>query len=183
MRHAHPSPRAVAPRVRIVSPDPAFAESLGRRLEGWGLAVAVEADFRRVPPGDDPDDLVLLDVRRCEDGLLGWLAALKRALPALEVVLLNLPGQVAVSIAAMQAGATGELSAPFDLAALRDAVSDALGRRRKRLGRARPSLLERFQRAMSAATFAQAGEFETARDLLADGDEPRRRGRDDEDAG
>jgi DNA-binding NtrC family response regulator len=168
-------------RVRIVSPDAAFADAIGRRLHGWGLTVAIESDFRRVAPagaGDEQDDLVLLDVRRCEDGLLGWLSSLKAALPALEVVLLNLPGQVAISIAAMRAGASGELSAPFDLAALRRAVSAALRRRRKRLDRGRPSLLERFQRAMAAATFAQAGEFDTARELLEDDGtaERRRRG-------
>jgi DNA-binding NtrC family response regulator len=158
-------------RVRIVSPDAAFADAIGRRLHGWGLSVAVESDFRRVAPATaegEQDDLVLVDVRRCEDGLLGWLASLTGALPALEVILLNVPGQVAVSIAAMRAGATGELSAPFDLAALRGAVSAALRRRNKGLGLARPSLLERFQRAMAAATFAQAGEFDTARELLAD---------------
>jgi DNA-binding NtrC family response regulator len=162
-------------RVRIVSPDPAFADAIGRRLHGWGLSVAIESDFRRVAPAAaaaEQDDLVLLDVRRCEDGLLGWLSSLTEALPALEVVLLNLPGQVAVSIAAMRAGASDELSAPLDLAALRSAVSAALRRRKKRLDGARPSLLERFQRAMAAATFAQAGEFDTARELLDDDASP-----------
>jgi DNA-binding NtrC family response regulator len=167
----------MAARVRIVSPDAAFADAIGRRLGGWGLSVAVESDYRRLAPGEDGghDDVLLLDVRRREDGLLGWLSALKQALPALEVVVIDLPGQVAFSIAAMQAGASSELSAPFDLASLRRAVSEALRRRRKRLAGARPSLLERFHRAMAAATFAQAGEFDTARELLADDGGPRRR--------
>lgn len=160
----------MAAQVRIVSPDPVLAGTLGARLEDWGLAVAVESDFTRLTPTlAERLDLVLLDVRRCEEELLGWLSALKQALPALEVILLNLPGQVPVSIAAMRAGATSELSAPFDLSALRDHVAAALRRRRKRLDGARPSLLERFHRAMSAATFAQAGEFDTARELLGGG--------------
>jgi DNA-binding NtrC family response regulator len=169
-------------RVRIISPDAAFAESIGQRLRGWGVSVAVESDFTRVVPSvatDEQLDLVLLDVRRCEDGLLGWLSAIKQVLPALEVILLNLPGQVAISIAAMRAGASSELSVPFDLATLRSAVSAALRRRKTRLDHARPSLLERFERAMSAATFAQAGEFDTARNILADEDEPRRRDSDE----
>ncbi len=169
-------------RIRIVSPDLAFAESLGQRLRGWGVSVAIESDFTQAIPSTaagEQVDLVLLDVRRCDDGLLGWLSAIKRALPALEVILLNLPGQVAISIAAMRAGASAELSAPFDLATLRSAVSAALRRRKARLRRARPSLLERFERAMSAATFAQAGEFDTAREIFDDDDVPRPRGRGD----
>jgi len=171
-------------RIRIISSDAPFAESIGRRLRGWGAAVAIERDFTRVVPSaaaDEQLDLVLLDVRHCEDGLLGWLSAIKRALPALEVILLGLPGQVAISIAAMRAGASTELSAPFDLATLRSAVSAALRRRNKRLHQPRPSLLERFERAMSAATYAQAGEFDTAREILADDGMPRGRDGDETD--
>lgn len=160
-------------RIGIVSPDAVFAESIAQRLRGWGVSVAVECDFTQAIPSAAAGrnlDLVLLDVRSCEDALLAWLRAVKHALPTLEVILLNLPGQVAVSIAAMRAGASAELSAPFDLAALRSTVSEALRRRNTRLGRARPTLRERFERAMSAATFAQAGEFETARELLGDDD-------------
>lgn len=167
-----------APRVHVVSPDPGFSGKIARWLHGWGACVAVESDLARITPSaaaDEPADVVLLDVRRREDALLAWLDALKRARPDVEVILLTLPGQVAISIAAMRAGASSELSAPFDLATLRAAVSTALRRRRKRLGAGRPSLLERFQRAMTAATFAQAGEFDTARELLA-GEPPGRRG-------
>ncbi len=160
----------VTPRVHVVSPDPGFSGKIARWLHGWGACVAVESDLR-LTTADARADVVLLDVRRRDDALLAGLAALKRAQPGVEVILLNLPGQVAISIAAMRAGASSELSAPFDLAALRAEVSAALRRRRKRLGARRPSLLERFQRAMTAATFAQAGEFDTARELL-DEEEP-----------
>jgi DNA-binding NtrC family response regulator len=167
-------------RIRIVSPDRAFAESIGSRLAGRGVSVAVEPDLERVTPSlldEERVDLVLLDVRQRADGVLGWLASTKRALPAVEVVLLNVSGEIRLSIEGMRAGASNELSAPIDAGALRSAVSAALRRRKKRLGRARPSLLERFERAMSAATFAQAGEHETARELLDEGGPPARRAR------
>lgn len=172
-------------RIQIISPDAAFAGAIGQRLHCRGVSVAIETDFRRVTPvaAEGRLDLVLLDIRRGEHALVGWLSAVKQAAPALEVILLNLPGQVAISIAAMQAGASTELCAPFDLATLQDAVSVALRRRKKRLDRARPSLLERFEQAMSAATFAQAGEFDTARELLGEGGAPRRREREAIDRG
>ncbi len=168
-----------APRVRVISPDLGLSGKLARWVQGWGASVAVESDVGRMTSSaaaDEGVDVVLLDVRRREDPLLAWLAALKRARPGVEVILLTVPGQVAISIAAMRAGASSELSAPFDLATLRAAVAAALRRRGKRLAARRPSLLERFQRAMTAATFAQAGEFDTARALLAEDDPPGRRG-------
>jgi DNA-binding NtrC family response regulator len=168
-------------RIRIVSPDAAFAAAIGQHLRGWGLTVAIDGDLGAITPSvaaDEQLDLVLADVRRGEDAFLRWLSAIKQARPAIEVILLTLPGQVAISIAAMRAGASTELSAPFDVAKLRTAVSQALRRRRKRIAGARPSLLERFQAAMSAATFAQAGEFETAREILAESEGRERSSRD-----
>ena len=156
-------------RVRIVSPDAAFAGSIESRLAAWGLSVACESDPGRITPSlvqEEEVDVILLDVRRPGGGILRWLSALKEALPSLEVILLGLAGEIGVSIEGMRAGASHELSVPFDTATLRSAVSAALRRRNKRLPAARPSLLERFQRAMTAATFAQAGEFETARQIL-----------------
>lgn len=166
-------------RICIVSPDADLAGSIGGRLEDWGLAVALESDLARVTPAllaAEEVDVVLLAVRRHEERPLRWLSAMKQALPTLEVILLNLAGEIAVSIEGMRAGATHELSAPFDMAALRRALSEALRRRKKRMGSARPSLLERFERAMAAASFAEAGEAETARELLeADDEAPVRR--------
>jgi hypothetical protein len=74
----------------------------------------------------------------------------------------------------MRAGASTELSAPLDVATLRRTVADALRRRRRRLGDRRPSLLDRFRRAMTAAALAEGGEFDEARRILAEGEGPRR---------
>ncbi len=179
LRSERAAPRAPegAARVQVISPDAPLSENIAQCLRGWGARVAVESDVGRLDPSAAAAfDVVLLDLRRLDDALLAWLSALKRAEPGVEVILLSLPGQVATSIAAMRAGASSEVSAPFDVATLRAAVSAALRRRRKRLAARRPSLLERFQRAMAAATFAQAGEFETARELLAEEEPPARRG-------
>ncbi len=163
--------RARSSRIRIVSRDSAFAESIGSRLEQWGLSVAFESDLARVTPAlvdEERVDVVLLDVRKHEDAILRWLSSMREIAPTLEVILLNAAGEVRVSIEGMRAGASNELSVPFDTETLRSTVAGALRRRKKRLRGAWVPLLERFERAMSAATFAQAGEFETAREILED---------------
>lgn len=160
-------------RICLVSPDASFAASIRRRIERWGLSVTLESDLSRLTPAlvaAEGMDVVLLAVRRNEERALRWLHATKRALPALDVILLNLAGEIAVSIDGMRAGASHELSGPLDLAALRRALTAALRRRKKRMRSARPPLLERFEQVMAAAAFAEAGEAETARELLeADG--------------
>jgi DNA-binding NtrC family response regulator len=165
--------------VRIVSPDAAFAGSVARRLESWGLSVGIESGIEGITPSlvrDEGVDVVLLDVRQRDGSTLRWLAAMKETAPAAEVVLLNASGDVRFSIEAMRAGATAELPAPLDVEALRRVLTESLRHRNRPPPRARPSLLERFERAMAAATFAQAGEFDAARDLLGD-EGGRRRGR------
>lgn len=156
-------------RIRIVCPDLAFAEAVGSRLQGRGVSVAVESDPERLTPSrvsTERVDLVLLAVRGHEERSLRWLSAVKRALPALEVILLNLAGEIRVSIEGMRAGASSGLEAPFDLAALRRTVSAALHRRKRKAGKKRASLAQRIERVMTAAAFAEAGEPGTARELL-----------------
>lgn len=170
--------RASAARVRIVSPDASFAGSIGKRLGSWGLSVAVESGIERITPAlvrDEQVDVVLLDVRGRDHAVLRWLSAMRETAPTAEVILLNVPGDVRFSIEAMRAGASGELSAPLDIEALRRTLTESLRRRNKPAPRVRRSLLERFERAMAAATFAQAGEFDAARDLLEEDGRPQGR--------
>lgn len=155
--------------VRIVSHDLTFAEVVGSRLEGPDVDVAVESDPERLTPSlvrAEGVDLVLLAVDGHDERHLRWLQSVKRALPGLEVILLNLAGEIRVSIEGMRAGASKELTAPFDLTTLRRAVTAALRRRTRKAGRPRASLAERFERAMAAAAFAEAGEPGTARSIL-----------------
>jgi DNA-binding NtrC family response regulator len=148
----------------IVSSDAGFAETMMSRLQGWGLAVALSGDSSP-PPGTE---IVLLDLRQASNEEAHPLLAIKEKIPEAEVILINRPDNIPLSIAGMQAGATDELIAPFDTDTLKNAISEALRRRKKRQGN--KSLLQRFGDAMAAATFAQAGEFDTALSLL-DGEE------------
>jgi DNA-binding NtrC family response regulator len=150
----------------IVSGDAGFAETMRVRLEDWGLAVALYGEQTPQPPSGA--EIVLLDIRQASSDGLGLLLIIKEKMPEAEVILINRPDNIPLSIAGMQAGATDELIAPFDTGALKNAISQAIRRRKKRQGK--KSLLQRFGDAMAAATFAQAGEFDTALSLL-DGEE------------
>ncbi len=153
----------------IVSSDAGFAETMQARLQEWDLTVALSGGLAQpLPLGAE---IVLLDIRQDNNEMLNFLLSIRERMPAAEVILINRPDNIPLSIAGMQAGAADELIAPFDTSTLKNTISAALGRWKKRQGK--KSLLQRFGDAMAAATFAQAGEFDTALSMLdSDGEEP-----------
>jgi DNA-binding NtrC family response regulator len=145
----------------IVSGDAGFAETMKGLLQGWGMTVALSGESAPPPPGTE---IVLLDIRQASNDGAHPLLAIREKMPAAEVILINRPDNIPLSIAGMQAGAADELIAPFDTNTLKNTISAALRRKKTRQGK--KSLLQRFGDAMAAATFAQAGEFDTAIAML-----------------
>jgi DNA-binding NtrC family response regulator len=117
-----------------------------------------------------PIDLALLDIRQHGKDAMQVLARLKHVQPETEVILLSDLDNIALVMEGMRQGASDDLTVPFDIAALRRKIVQALQRRKSRLkaGRQR-MLMDAFQGTMAAATFAEAGEFEIARDLAENG--------------
>ncbi|MFH1021471.1 MAG: hypothetical protein V1782_12820 [Pseudomonadota bacterium] len=152
----------------IVSSDAGFAETMKARLQGWDLRVALSGGPADPLPSEAEAEIVLLDIRQAGSEGLHLLPAIREIMPAAEIILINRPDNIPLSIAGMQAGAADELIAPFDTSTLKNTIFAALRRRKKRAGK--KSLFRRFGDAMAAATFAQAGEFDTALSLL-DGEE------------
>ncbi|MFA6283214.1 MAG: hypothetical protein WC633_03665 [Desulfurivibrionaceae bacterium] len=148
----------------IVSGDASFAETMRALLQGWGMTVALSGESALLPGSGA--EIVLLDIRQASSKGPHPLLAVREKIPGAEVILINRPDNIPLSIAGMQAGATDELIAPFDTNSLKNSISAALGRRKKQQGK--KSLFRRFGDAMAAATFAQAGEFDTALSLLTD---------------
>jgi DNA-binding NtrC family response regulator len=69
----------------------------------------------------------------------------------------------------MRQGASEDITVPFDVDTFRKTVKNALRRRNAHIkaGRKR-SLLDVFADTMMAATFAEAGEFDTAQNMCRD---------------
>lgn len=144
----------------IVSNDAGFAKTMQTLLQGWGMTVALSEESAPQPG----TEIVLLDIRQTGNEGPHPLLAIREKMPAAEIILINRPDNIPLSIAGMQAGAADELIAPFDTSTLKNSISAALARWKKRQGK--KTLFQRFGDAMAAATFAQAGEFDTAIAML-----------------
>lgn len=122
-----------------------------------------------VPPLANQVDIVLLDIRQHQHEALTLLRGIKQTLRDAEVIVINRAGNIRSSMEAMQAGADDEIIAPCDTRSLKKKVMAACRRQEKRRRkREKRSFLGIFSDSMAAATFAQAGEFDTAVDLMND---------------
>jgi len=111
-------------------------------------------------------DLALLDIRRQGTDAMQVLARLKKNQPEPEVILLSDPDHVAQAMEGMQHGACDDIMVPIDIESFKKKIQGALKRRKARLKASRKrTLMNVFEDAMVAATFAEAGELETARKL------------------
>jgi len=145
----------------IVSGDASFAETMETVLRQWGLVVVHQQDAAE--QDGEGIAVALIDIRLQADERLDFLASLKGRHPRIEAILINRADNIPPSIAGMRAGAADELITPFDTDTLKNKIFAALSRQRQKNKR---SLLKRFGDAMAAATFAQAGEFDTAVAML-----------------
>jgi DNA-binding response OmpR family regulator len=154
----------------IVTSDMSFAQPMQAILQRWGMAVSLANKYEELPAGGV--DVVLLDIRQQEGIWFPLLSIIRRQIIEAEVILMNRPGNVLASILGMQAGANDEIISPFDTGILKDKISAVVQRRDKR--KTKKSLSKRFEDTMTAITFAQAGEYEIAVDVLQEKNEQQR---------
>jgi DNA-binding response OmpR family regulator len=159
---------AISATALIVSDDPDFAQTMKSLLQRWGMFVELVAESVYLPAGGV--DVVLLDIRKREGEGLALLATIRSRMADAGIILVNRADNIQLSMAGMQAGADDEIISPFDTATLKKKISSALQCRKKRKRKKR-SLFERFEDVMTAITFAQAGEFGDAVDLLNEPEE------------
>jgi DNA-binding response OmpR family regulator len=101
--------------ILIVEDEAAIADFLARGLEREGFGVAVAADGiegERIALAGDVDLVILDRMLPGRDGM-DVLAAIRRAKPALPVILLTARGEVADRVEGLDAGATDYLAKPF----------------------------------------------------------------------
>lgn len=155
--------------IYLATPDINFAETLCRMVADWGFAVQHDILPEKTTMAHHQEQIavILLDVRLDEHSALKLLQTIKAERPEVEAILINRPENIRVSMSGMQAGAGDEIIVPFDTAELKNKIQAGCKRyEKRRRKKGHRSLLDRFSDSMAAATFAQAGEFNTAADFL-----------------
>ena len=158
--------------VLLIVEDSFFLQNLSaslKRLKASILTAGSKHEALEVCSNEDVD-LALLDIRKQGDEAMQILSSLKKNRPETEIILLSDQENIAFAMEGMQHGATDDILVPFDLDLFLKKIKRALKRRKARIRASRKStLLNVFEDAMVAATFAQAGEFDSAREIYKDG--------------
>ena len=90
---------------------------------------------------------------------------IKKKHPAVQVITINSGDQISLSIEGMKLGVFDDFLMPLDLGSLISRIREAY-QAKKDAEVVKPSLFQRCQDLMVAASFAEAGEAEMAKELL-----------------
>lgn len=161
--------------ILIVMQDVLFGQALRHKLSQFRVKVFITETPSQALEllGMRKMDVVLLDIRGNNLPAVQFLKELKRVRAGVETILISSIDDVAIAIECMREGASDEITVPFDIETLKGKIKEAVKRNRlRRKKKKRPfSLFNGFENAMVAATFAQEGEFDSARSILNKKDE------------
>ena len=154
--------------VLLVVEDSSFLQNLSGSLKHLNTSVLTAGSKHEALEvcSNQDVDLALLDIRQKGSDAMQVLARLKKNQPETEVILLSDAKNIALAMEGMRQGAADDISVPFDIDSFIKKIKSALRRKKARAHASRKkTLLNVFSDTMMAATFAEAGEFETAQDM------------------
>ena len=115
-----------------------------------------------------PIDVVLLSLNDLKKEGMALIKMIKKKHPAVQVITINSGDQISLSIEGMKLGVFDDFLMPLDLDSLILRIREAF-QAKKEAKVVKPSLLQRCQDLMVAASFAEAGEADIAKELLTKG--------------
>ncbi|MGD9234703.1 MAG: response regulator, partial [Desulfobacterales bacterium] len=126
-----------------------------------------QKDIRRILKRH-PIDVVLLSLNDLKKEGMALIKMIKKKHPAVQVVTITSGDQISLSIEGMKLGVFDDFLMPLDLDSLVSRIRDAY-HAKKEAEIVKPSLFQRCQNLMVAASFAEAGEADMAKELLTKG--------------
>ncbi len=154
-------------RILIAEGDDGLREALAARLREEGATVfsASDVDTAIGIIGSNEVDVTLIGLPGFEKEGLRLLKACKSADQPSQAILLVGKHQGALAITGMKLGAFRDVQTPIHFEALRGIIKDAYKARKKNKKKLKRRLIGAAPRIFAAITFAEHGEFETAKKM------------------
>jgi DNA-binding NtrC family response regulator len=151
-------------KVLLVDDEQEFIETLSERLEmrDMDAKLALDGEQALAAVEHEEPDVILLDLKMPGMDGMEVLRQIKKAYPHVQVVMLTGHGTDKDEEQAMRLGAYAYLQKPVDLERLVVTLRDAF----------RNKVARKVESSMMAATFAEAGDVETAREIMDREEDP-----------
>jgi DNA-binding NtrC family response regulator len=153
--------------ILIIEEDSMLQEHLVRYLKAndWQIFnSSQQKDVKRMLK-KHPIDVVLLSLKDLKKEGMALIKMIKKKHSTVQVITITGPDQISLSIEGMKLGVFDDFLMPLNLESLISRIRDAY-RTKKDREIVKPSLFQRCQNLMVAASFAEAGEAEMAKELL-----------------
>ena len=151
-------------KVLLVDDEQEFIETLSERLKMRDMDAKLALDGEKALAAVEADepDVILLDLKMPGMDGMEVLRRIKKAYPHVQVVMLTGHGTEKDEEQALRLGAYAYLQKPVDLERLVVTLRDAF----------RNKVARKIESSMMAATFAEAGDVKTAREIMDKEDDP-----------
>lgn len=155
-------------RVLLVDDEKDFIDVVKERLEldGYTVTACYDAEQAIQELHDEAYDVAVIDlIMQDTDGITA-MHRIKIVRPIIECIVLSGQGTLRMAVEAMKQGAFEFLEKPCDHGLVAQTIDEAFARKHeheKRILRAAKKVYSRLEQAMVDATFAQAGDFNTAK--------------------
>ena len=158
-------------RVLLVDDEKEFVDVMQERLElaGYTVTACYEIEQALKEVQDEAYDVAIIDLIMPETDGITAMHRLKIIRPLMECIVLSGQGTLKMAVESMKQGAFDFLEKPCDHKVVTQIIDDAYARKHaqdSRIRRAANKVYSRLEQAMAGATFAEAGQFETAKEIL-----------------
>ena len=158
-------------RVLLVDDEKDFVDVMKDRLElaGYTVTACYDVELALNEVQDEDYDVAIIDLIMPDTDGITAMHRIKIIRPLMECIVLSGQGTLRMAVESMKQGAFDFLEKPCELKVVTQIIDEARARKREhdhRIRRAANKVYSKLERAMVGATFAEAGQFEIAKEIL-----------------
>jgi len=157
--------------VLLVDDEKEFVDVMKDRLElaGYNVTACYDVEQALEEVQDKEHDVAIIDLIMPNTDGITAMHRIKIIRPLMECIVLSGRGTLRLAVESMKQGAFDFLEKPCELEVVTQIIDQACARKREhdnRIRRAASKVYSRLEQALVGATFAQAGQLDTAREIL-----------------
>ena len=157
--------------ILLVDDEKDFIDVMKDRLELAGYSVAACYDIGQAlkEVQDKEYDVAIIDLIMPDTDGITAMHRIKIIRPLMECIVLSGQGTLRLAVESMKQGAFDFLEKPCELKVVAQTIDEAYARKQEhdnRIRKAAKKVYLRLEQAMVGATFAEAGQFDTAKEIL-----------------